>query len=258
MFFDKLTGYRIECMFKIAAANDARIVFALWVGMVRDPRRDAGIEASTRSRRRILRQSIEGFRFRKNILNLGFCGIELLRPELAQSVKSGGRGKVLRLAYAFKRPADVLLKIGQKRGIGGVEALAQDIARGFKRGGFRAFEKFGELVERLFDPLVIGRLGHGLRRFQARMRKQNCFKVIFRGAVVAVRPVAVVCLGLYELFIDLGLRAPHMLGQIDESGKARELQNGAAQFGFRSDFDQRKKPRHDGANAHRNRIDAED
>jgi hypothetical protein len=89
------------------------------------------------------------------------------------------------------------------------------------------------------------------------MRKQNLFKVILRGAVVAVRPVALAYLGLYELLVDLVLRPPRMRGEIDEGGKARELRNGAAQFGFRSDFDQRKKPRHDGADAHRDWIDAE-
>lgn len=78
----------------------------------------------------------------------------------------------------------------------------------------------GNLVEGLFDPLVIGRLGYGLRRFQARMRKQNSFKVILRGAVVAVRPVPVACLALYELFVYLGLRPAHMLGKIDEGVKA--------------------------------------
>ena len=89
------------------------------------------------------------------------------------------------------------------------------------------------------------------------MRKQNLFEIILRRAVVAVRPVAFGCLGFHELLVDLGLRTPHMLGEIDEGGQARELRNGAAQFGFRSDLDQRKKPRHDGADAHRNRIDAE-
>jgi hypothetical protein len=83
MFFHKLTGYRIKCIFEIAAANDARLVSALWIGMIRDPSRYAGIEAGTRRRRGILRQSIEGFRFRKNILNPGICPIELLRLELA-------------------------------------------------------------------------------------------------------------------------------------------------------------------------------
>jgi hypothetical protein len=90
MFFHKLTGYRIECMFEIAAANDARVVSALGVWMIRDPGRYVGIESGTRRRRKILRQSIESFRFRKNILNPGFCPIELLRLELAQSAKPSG------------------------------------------------------------------------------------------------------------------------------------------------------------------------
>jgi len=40
------------------------------------------------------------------------------------------------LAYTFKRSTDVLLKVGEKRGISGIEPLAQNNARGFKRTGF--------------------------------------------------------------------------------------------------------------------------
>jgi hypothetical protein len=63
------------------------------------------------------------------------------------------------LTCAFKRPTNILLKIGKQRGIGGIEPVAQNIARRVERDGFRAFEMFGDLVEGLFDPLVIGRLG---------------------------------------------------------------------------------------------------
>src|SRR5438128_4794536 len=165
--------------------------------------------------------------------------------------------KALRLTYAFNRPANIFLKLGKQCGIGRIEALAQNVTRGFECNGFRAFEMFGDLVDGLFDPFVIGWLGYGPRRFQARMREQNLFKVILRGYVVAVRPVPSLCLGFYELLVDLGLCPSHMLGEIDEGGKARELGNSTTQFGFRSDFDQRKKPGHDGSDAHRDRIDTD-
>ena len=60
------------------------------------------------------------------------------------------------------------------------------------------------------------------------MREQNPFKITLRGAVVAVRPVALSYLCLCEILVDLPFRASHMLGEINECGKARELRNGAS------------------------------
>ena len=115
MFFDKLTGYGIDRVFEIATANDAHVVFAVWIGMVRDPGRYASIEARTGSGRRILCQRIESFRLRENALNLGFCGIKFLHFKAAQGAKPSRRGQVFRLAHTFQRSVDVLLKIGEKR-----------------------------------------------------------------------------------------------------------------------------------------------
>ena len=81
----------------------------------------------------------------------------------------------MRVADALKRPADVLLKIGQQREIGGIELLAQNVTRGFERGGFRAFEVLGDTVEGLSNVLVVGGEWHGLRRSQVLIRKQDFF-----------------------------------------------------------------------------------
>ena len=142
----------------------------------------------------------------------------MFRRELAQPAKPGHGCKAFRLADALNRPADVLLKIGKQRGIGGIEAFAQNVTGGFERGGCHAFKVLGDVVEWLFNPLVVGRERHGLRRIQARVHKHDLFKVVLRGAVVAVRPVAIGCLGFYELLVDLGLSTPHMLGEIDKRG----------------------------------------
>src|SRR6266576_4248841 len=179
--------------------------------MFRDPGSNAGIETSSCGCGRISRQGIQRFSFSEKTTHLGLCSVESFRRELAQSTESSRRCEDLRLTQAFKRPVGILLKIRTQCGIGGVKALAENIARRFERRGFRAFEMFGDPVEGPFDLLVGGRLRYSLRRFQTWMGEQNFFEVILRGAVVAVRPVPFGCFSFCELVVDSGSRPPHVL-----------------------------------------------
>jgi len=58
-------------------------------------------------------------------------------------------------------------------------------------------------------PLSSDGSGTGCAGFSARDQKHNLFKVVFRGAVIAVRPIEIAFLGFYEFLADLVLSMPH-------------------------------------------------
>jgi hypothetical protein len=74
-------------MVETAAADEAYIVVALRIGMIRDPGSDTRIETGPCGRRRVLRQGIERVGFGENVVDLNIGGVELFRRELAQRAK---------------------------------------------------------------------------------------------------------------------------------------------------------------------------
>ena len=147
----------------------------------------------------------------------------------------------------------------KQRRIVGIEALAKDIARGFKRSSFRDFEMVCDLRRESVRSLVIGWLGYGLRRLSSSDARAKFFKVILCGTVVAVRPV------LVRLFWPLRTPCRSWLfarrtcsARSTRAESPVSCETARPNSELRSDFDQRKKPRHDGADSQRDRIDAED
>ena len=154
-------------------------------------------------------------------VNWTFCQIPVTSGLSCRNAPSrAAEARLFRLAHPLKRSTDVPLKIRKEAlAIGGSNRSPKNIPRGFERNGFCVFDMFGtNTFERQLHPLGIGGLWHCLPRFQAWMCEQNLLKVILRGAVIAVRPVALACLGLYELLVDLALCAPHMVG-VDRRGR---------------------------------------
>ncbi len=255
---DRFTAHGVERMVEGAAANNAHIIVALRIGMIRYPCCDTRIETRARGSRRIFCQRFEGLCLGENNSDLGLRFIKLFGLQDAQAVKPCSRCKALRLADSFQRTFNIFLKVGQERRLRRVKPLTKDPSRGFEGGGLRAFEMPRDLVEGLLNTLIFGCRRHHARGCKAGGGIQDLFKIILSGVIVAVRTVAVTRFGLHEIPVDLGFGAPDMRSEIDKRGKSSELGDSAAKLGLRSHLNERQQPRHDRADTHRNRIDGED